>query len=100
MTVEVLTLVLSALALLGLPMLAFIVRASIKWARTEDNQALIARDLAKLVRDEAEAHAAMLVQMREDRAATNERLTWLERNAWPGVRPGARSGRRGEARGS
>lgn len=61
-------LILAVISVIGLPMLAFVVRATIKWTRVEDQLANLINDIDKLVRD-----------MREDRRATNERLTWLER---------------------
>ena len=36
-----------------------------------------------LVEDKNKVHLELSQQMHEDRQATNERLTWLERNAWP-----------------
>jgi len=43
----------------------------------------IASSLETLVRDKDRVHAEIIAQMREDRLATNERLTYLERYVWP-----------------
>jgi uncharacterized membrane protein (DUF106 family) len=56
--------------------LGFIVKLTRKWTLVEER-------LAELVKNKDETHAAMLNQMRDDRNATDQRLTWLERNAWP-----------------
>jgi hypothetical protein len=58
--------------------LGFIVKLTRKWTLVEER-------LAELVKNKDDTHAAMLNQMRDDSRATNERLTWLERNAWPHV---------------
>jgi hypothetical protein len=43
----------------------------------------IAKSLEDLVHDKDRVHAEIIQQMREDRQATNERLTYLERYVWP-----------------
>jgi K+ transporter len=40
------------------------------------------RRLERIVAREDQTHKEIVEQMREDRRATNERLTWLERNLW------------------
>lgn len=76
------TLILSAIGIIGIPTLAFVVRATIKWTRVEDKLEVIATKLLDLVRDKDKIHSKMLQQMREDREATNRRLRWLEENLW------------------
>lgn len=75
-------LILTVISVIGVPTLAFVVRATIKWTRVEDRLGHLVDDVGDLVRDKDRAHAEILNQMREDRKATNDRLTWLERNLW------------------
>jgi hypothetical protein len=76
------TLILSTIGVIGIPTLAFVVRATIKWTRVEDKLEIIANKLLDIVKDKDETHREMLQQMREDRNATNLRLRWLEENIW------------------
>ena len=77
-----LAITLSAIGIIGIPTLTFIVRATIKWTRVEDRLQVISDKLIDIVKDKDETHAAMIQQMREDRNATNTRLRWLEENVW------------------
>lgn len=63
--------------------LAMIVRAVIRWTRLEDQLITLSKDMQELVEDKDKTHKEILNQMREDRNATNERLTFLERHVWP-----------------
>jgi hypothetical protein len=65
--------------------LGVMVRILMKWTRMEDKLAEVSRDITDLVKDKDKTHAEMIHSMREDRAATNERLTYLERSVWPRV---------------
>jgi hypothetical protein len=84
---ERLTIILSAIGIIGIPTLLFVVRATVKWTRVEDRLTQIARDVEDLVKDKDRAHRVLLDEIRADRKASNERLTWLERNVW---KPGRR----------
>lgn len=80
------SLILSGLGLLGGGMvvtLGLLIRIVTWRTRTDDRMTGVANDLTKLVEDKDKVHRELVDQMREDRRATNERLTWLERNAWP-----------------
>lgn len=77
-----LTLILLFISALGLPTLGLMVRGAMKWTRTEDKLSQVARDIEQLVKDKDQVHREIVQQMHEDRKAMNERLTWLERNAW------------------
>jgi hypothetical protein len=79
---ERLAAVISAIAAVGLPTIGFMIRMSVKWTQMGDRLTAIAEDMDALVKDKDRTHKEMLEQMREDRHATNERLTWLERNLW------------------
>jgi hypothetical protein len=59
--------------------LGFIVRATIKWAAAETNLGALQRSLENLVTQQAKAWESIYTAMREDRAAANERLLYLER---------------------
>jgi len=75
--------ILTLMSVLIIPGIALMVKITARWTRIET-------DLRKLVIDKDRTHAAMLEQMKEDRAATNRRLEWLERQ-W--MERGMRNGR-------
>ena len=79
---EVLSLLISLVGVIMIPLLVMAFRGMIKWTKTELQLAQVALDLAELIRDKDRVHREMLDQMKEDRHATNERLTWLEQNLW------------------
>lgn len=76
--------VIAALATLIIPALFLLIRLAIKWTRVEDKLDAVVADLHDIVEDKNRTHAEMLAQMREDRAATDRRLRWLEENLWKG----------------
>jgi hypothetical protein len=86
--------ILGALGLLftvGTVTLGVVVRIVARSARDEQRLQTVIRDMGELVRDNADTHRELAGQMREDRHATNERLTYLERYVWPRAgRGGAR----------
>ena len=63
-------------------MLGLIVRITRKWTRIEAGLETLGRDFATLVVDTSKVNQEISAQMREDRRASNDRLTWLERNMW------------------
>lgn len=73
--VAVLALAVSILGIIIIPLLILMFRAAIRWKGIEDR-------LSVLVGNEDKIHAELIAQMREDRAATNRRLRWLEENLW------------------
>jgi hypothetical protein len=77
-----LTIILTAIGMLGIPTLAFVIRATVKWTRVEERLGRIVDDVSSLVKDSDNVHRELSNQMREDRKVTNERLTWLERHLW------------------
>jgi hypothetical protein len=83
---EILSLILSFIAVLLIPSLILMVRAAMKWTRVEDNLKAVIGDLDKLVKDKDRIHADLVAQMKSDRDATNKRLVWLERNVWSNQR--------------
>lgn len=79
---ETLSLLLSALGLLFIPTLVLLFRGAMKWTRVEDKLDEAVKDLGEIVANENRAHADIVRQMADDRAATNQRLRWLEENVW------------------
>lgn len=77
-----LTLILSAIGIVFVPMLAFTIRATVKWTRVEDKLSELIEDMKKIVDDKEKTHTDILGQMAEDRRATNLRLRWLEEHLW------------------
>lgn len=56
--------------------------AAARWQKTEDKLDNIVEKVSELVKDKEKVHKELADQMREDRKATNERLTYLERKVW------------------
>lgn len=88
---EILTLCLSALAILIIPFSIMLVRGAIKWTRIEGkidaaNEKIdrTQTELAHFVADKERAHTLIYEQMKDDREATNRRLRWLEEHLWKG----------------
>ena len=81
MTVYV-TIVLTIIGVIVIPVLAVIFRAAVRWKGIEDKLEGITDDLKSLVHDKDRVHTEIATQMREDRLATNQRLRWLEENLW------------------
>lgn len=63
--------------------LGLLIRITRKWTRVEDRLETLTEDVRELVEQKEDAHKKLYEEMREDRKATNERLTYLERNVWP-----------------
>jgi hypothetical protein len=65
---------------------AWVLARALKRARADGGLEVrigtMARDLDQLVRDQHDDRAEMLSAMRDDRAATDRRLRWLETNLW------------------
>lgn len=78
----VLEISLSIIGILLIPLLALIWRGAVKWTRVETKLDWVIEDLKKIVEDKDKVHQEITDQMREDRKATNERVTWLEHNLW------------------
>lgn len=73
---------LTIVTLLIVPMVVALLRGMAKWTRVELRLEQIVTGFTKFADDNSEAHRQMVAQMRDDRNATNDRLTWLERNLW------------------
>ena len=79
-----LTIVLTCIGVLLLPLIGQAFRGVVKCTRMEYKLDNVVGSLQDIVKDKDKVHQELSNQMREDRKATNERLTWLERNVWKG----------------
>ncbi len=72
----------AALGLLVLPMLALMVKGTLRWARAESNLERLIIDVLNLIKDNDRVHTAIFEEMRNDHQATDRRLRWLEEYLW------------------
>lgn len=72
------SLALTVIAIILIPAVVIMIRGAIKWTRTEDRLGELVRDVRELVESKDRVHTEMYAQMREDRAATDRRLRYLE----------------------
>lgn len=79
---EVVSLLLTFIAILLIPGVAFLIRGAMKWTRVEDQLENLMKDVKDLVEDKDRVHNAMIEQMKDDRRATDRRLRWLEEHVW------------------
>ena len=79
---QYLEIILTILAVLVLPALALMIRAAVHSGRLETKLDGAIEDIRGLVRSKDEVHKEIYAQMREDRVASNKRLSWLEQNLW------------------
>jgi hypothetical protein len=84
-----LALILSFVSVIGIPTLAFSFRFMTKWTRVESRMEELVRSMARLVDDKDKVHTAIQQEIRDDRAsakddraATDRRLRWLEEHLW------------------
>jgi hypothetical protein len=84
-TADRFTILIAAIGLLWTVIAALIVllwRIAVKMTRTEDAIAGLGADITDLVKDKDKVHLEITREMREDRAATDRRLRWLEEHIW------------------
>lgn len=74
--------IMTALTALLIPAIGLMFRLVIKWTKTESRLEELTKDMRELVNDKDKIHSEILGQMRDDRAATDKRLRWLEENVW------------------
>lgn len=79
---QITTLILSIVATLLIPLVVFLVRGAMKWTRVEAKMDHAIHELKLITNDKDKVHQEIYVQMREDRAATDRRLRWLEEHLW------------------
>ena len=75
---EITSLALGLITALVIPAVVILIRGAIKWTRTEDRLCELVKDVRELVDSKERVHSEMYAQMREDRAATDRRLRFLE----------------------
>ena len=80
---------LSAIAVLMIPLIRLIYVAGKNQQRIEDKQVSLVESMEKqnsgmqkLIADKDMVHREIMQTIREDRAATDKRLRWLEENVW------------------
>jgi uncharacterized membrane protein YgaE (UPF0421/DUF939 family) len=79
---EIVTLILGIVSTLLIPLIIFAVRGAIKWTRVEEKLDSAIHELKNITDDKDRVHTEIYTQMREDRAATDRRLRWLEEYLW------------------
>lgn len=79
-----LTLAVSIVGIILIPILIVLFRLTVVLTKDRDKIETIANDLSDLVDAKDKIHAEIYRQMREDRSDTNRRLRWLEENLWKG----------------
>lgn len=79
---EIVTLILGIVTTLLIPLIVFLIRGAIKWTRVESKLDSVVTELRSITADKDKVHSEIYSQMREDRAATNKRLRWLEEYLW------------------
>jgi hypothetical protein len=72
------TIGLSVISVLLLPAVGILIRGAVKWTRTESQLGHLVGDMRELVADKDKVHQEILAQMRDDRAATDRRLRYIE----------------------
>lgn len=80
--IQIITAVLAGLTGILIPLIVFLLRGAIKWTRVEDKLDHAVKELTSIAADKDRVHNEIFAQMREDRAATDKRLRWLEEYLW------------------
>lgn len=75
-------LVLTAIAVIGIPLVTMLVRGSAKWTRVEAKLDNVIDDVRDLVINKDQVHLVIMQTIKDDRAATDKRLRWLEEFLW------------------
>lgn len=79
---EWITVALGLLSVLIIPTLVLVIRLVVRLTMRDEQIGRLADDVRKLAAGEERVHAEMYRTMREDRAATDRRLRWLEEHLW------------------
>ncbi len=81
--------ILSIIAVLLIPLIRLVYKAGQKQQSIEDKQVNLVdsmekqnESMRKLIADKDAVHREIMQTIREDRAATDKRLRWLEENVW------------------
>lgn len=81
-TSEILSIVLTCVSALLVPAIVLMIRGAIKWTRVESKLDHAIDELKSISYDKDRVHMEIYTQMREDRAATDKRLRWVEEHIW------------------
>lgn len=81
------TVALGLLSVLIIPTLVLVVRIVVRMTQRDGQLDRLVADVRKLVDDKDKVHNEMYRTMRDDRAATDRRLRWLEEHLWKGRTP-------------
>ena len=76
---EIITIALTVIGVLLIPLIVVAFRGLVRWIRTESKLDKLVDDVRELVTDQEKVHREMIDQMKYDRDATNTRLQYLER---------------------
>lgn len=79
-----LSIIISIVGVIVIPTVILAFRAAVRWKGIEDKLGQVVNDMREIVEDKNRVHSELVIQMREDRDATNRRLRWLEENLWNG----------------
>lgn len=79
---EITSLILAIVTAVLIPVIILLIRGAVKWTRVESKLDNVVSELRQIVENKDKVHAEMLGQMRDDRAATDRRLRWLEEYLW------------------
>lgn len=78
----VISITLGILSIILIPLVGLIWRGAVKWTRVETKLDMVVEDIKEIVKDKDAVHREINNTMREDRAATDRRLRWLEEHLW------------------
>lgn len=78
----VIGLALTAISVIGIPLVTMLVRGSAKWTRVEAKLDNVIDDVRDLVINKDQVHLVIMQTIKDDRAATDKRLRWLEEFLW------------------
>ena len=79
---EWISVALGLLSVLIIPTLVLVIRLVVRLTMRDEQIGRLAEDVRKLAEGEERVHSEMYRTMREDRAATDRRLRWLEEHLW------------------
>lgn len=74
-------------------MIVYVARGAAKWARIEQRLENLVKQVDRRAEQTDAVHREIVTTIRQDRAATDSRLRWLEETLWTGVAPIREAGR-------
>lgn len=85
-TYEWIGLFFSVISIIVIPCGLYLIRSMLHWAQLESKIDAAINDIKDLVLSKDQVHETLWNEIRTDRAATNQRLRWLEEHLWKGGR--------------